>query len=94
MHAWAMGGMGGGGEVVQGSKMTGDVVVRCAPPMGMGSVREVCMHGCMHGRMEPREAGARYCRGGSGSGREFGLFLGWREVCTGRKVTGHVQGRG
>ncbi len=49
MHAWAMGGMGGGGEGVQGSKVTGDVVVRCVPCMGMGSVRAVCMRACMDG---------------------------------------------
>jgi hypothetical protein len=62
MHAWAMGGMGGGAEGVQGSKVIGDVVVRCASPMGMGSVRAVGMHAWKDGWMDgTKGVRCRYC---------------------------------
>ena len=61
-------GMGGSGEGVQGSKVTGDVVVPCAPCMGMGSVRAVGMHAWM----EPRESGAGTAEGVACHGAHLG----------------------
>ena len=74
-------GMGGGAEVVQGSKVTGDVVVRCAPCMGMGSVRAVGLHAWM----EPRESGAGTAEGVVGVGGSLVCFWGWRGVIEGGK---------
>ncbi len=71
-----MGGMGGGVEVVQGSKVTGDMVARCAPPMGMGSARAVGMDGSMDEWMEPRESGAGTAEGVVGVGGTWVCFLG------------------
>ncbi len=84
MHA-CMGGMGGGGEVVQGSKVTGDVEVWCASCMGMGSVRAVCMDGWMDGWMEPRESGAGTAERVVGVGGSLVCFWGWRGVIEGGK---------
>ncbi len=62
-------------RVVQGSKVTGDVVVRRAPRMGMGSVRAVCMHACMDGWMESRESGAGTAEGVACHGAHLGTSL-------------------